>query len=82
MMATANMRERLVSKLDELNEEQIASLLSYVEAMQETTLPDTYDEDNDPSVGFISGPTDLATRAKQILRDEITPLSGWTQKKD
>jgi hypothetical protein len=82
MMATANMRERLVSKLDELNEEQIASLLSYVEAMQETSLPDSYDEDDDPSIGFISGPSDLATRAKQILRDEITPLSGWTQKKD
>jgi hypothetical protein len=82
MMATANMRERLVSKLDELNEEQIASLLSYVEAMQETALPDSYDEDNDPSIGFISGPSDLATRAKQILRDEITSLSGWTQKKD
>lgn len=82
MMATANMRERLVSKLDELNEEQIASLLSYVEAMQETTLSESYDEDNDPSIGFISGPSDLATRAKQILRDEITPLSGWTQKKD
>jgi hypothetical protein len=82
MMATANMRERLVSKLDELNEEQIASLLSYIEAMQETSLPDSYDEDDDPSIGFISGPSDLATRAKQILRDEITPLSGWTQKKD
>jgi hypothetical protein len=81
-MATANIRERLVNKLDELNEEQIATLLSYVEAMQETTLPESYDEANDPSVGFISGPTDLATRAKQILRDEITPLSGWTQKKD
>jgi hypothetical protein len=75
-------RERLINKLDELTDEQIASLLSYAEAMQATTLPDTYDEDSDPSIGFLTGTTDLATRAKQILRDEITPLSGWTQKKD
>ena len=41
-----------------------------------------YDEANDPSVGMFSGPTDLSRRARQILYDEITPRSGWTQKKD
>ena len=38
---------------------------------------------DDPSVGFLSGQIDFAARhAKQILYDEITALSGWTQKKD
>ena len=81
-MAMSTVRERLITKLDELSDEQVASLLSYAEAMQSTTLPDDYDEDNDPSIGFISGPTHLASRAKDILRDEITSRSGWTQKKD
>jgi len=81
-MDSPNVRERLLNKLDELNDEQIGALLSYAEAIQDTFLPDDYDEADDPSIGFIYGPTDLATRAKQILREEITPLSGWTQKKD
>jgi len=81
-MGTPTIREKLVSKLDELTDEQVASLLHYAEIMQSATLPPDYDEEQDPSIGFISGPTDLSVRAKQILRDEITALSGWTQKKD
>jgi hypothetical protein len=75
-------REELSAKLDELTDEQIAAVLRYVEAMQSTSLPADYDEANDPSIGFLSGPTDLSERAREILRKEITPLSGWTQKKD
>jgi hypothetical protein len=47
------------------------ALARYVEIMNSDTLPDDYDEDNDPSVGFLSGPTDLASRAKEILRAEF-----------
>jgi hypothetical protein len=81
-MQMPDVRERLITKIDELTDEQVASLLSYAESLQAVELPDDYDEENDPSIGFLSGPTDLANRAKQILREEITPLSGWTQKKD
>lgn len=77
-----NVREQLIAKLDELSDEQVAALLRYVEAMQTPSLPEDYDEATDPSVGFLSGPTDLSTRAKEILRTEITSRSGWTQKKD
>lgn len=78
----ASLREQVEKKLDAMSEEQLASVLSYAEAMLSTTLLSDYDEANDPSIGIIAGPTDLANRAKQILQDEITPLSGWTQKKD
>lgn len=81
-MNIPTVREQLVSKLDKLSDEQVASVLSYVEAIQSALLSDDYDEADDPSIGFLHGPTDLAMQAKQILRDEITPLSGWTQKKD
>jgi hypothetical protein len=78
----ATTRERLIAELDELNEEQIESLLSYAEALRSATLADDYDAKNDPTIGFLSGSTDVARRTKQILRDEITSRSGWTQKKD
>jgi hypothetical protein len=81
-MAVPNIRQQLESKLDALNEEQLTAILHYVEAMQSTSLPEDYDLANDPSVGFLSGPTDLGRRAKEILRNEITERSGWTQKKD
>lgn len=41
---------------------------------------DEYDEADDPAIGLLYGPTDLSTRAKEILREEIKPYSGWTQK--
>ena len=81
-MATSALREKVNHKLDELNEEQLAELLRYIEIMESNILPYDYNEDNDPTIGFLSGPTDLASRAKEILRDEITSRSGWTQKKD
>jgi hypothetical protein len=81
-MAIRELRQQVEAKLDELSEQELSAVLHYIEAMQSTSLPDDYDEANDPSVGFLSGPTDLARRAKEILRDEITMRSGWTQKKD
>ncbi len=80
-------REQLIAKLDELNEEQLQDTLLHIETLirhskqMPEALPDDYDPDKDPTIGFISGPTDLASRAKEILRAEIT-RSGWTQKKD
>jgi hypothetical protein len=77
-----NVREQLMAELDELSDQQVASLLSYAQVLRSASLPDDYDEANDPTIGFLSGSTDMARRSKQILRDEITARSGWTQKKD
>lgn len=81
-MAIPDVRERLNAKLDKMSDEEIAALLHYAEAMESITLPDDYNIENDPTVGMLSGPTDLARRAKEILRNDITARSGWTQKKD
>jgi len=65
-----------------MSDQQIASLLSYAQVLRSTTLPDDYDEGHDPTIGFLSGSTDVARRTKQILHDELTTRSGWTQKID
>jgi hypothetical protein len=71
-MVAFTAREQIINKLfNELTEEQIAGLLAYIEAMQSLTLPEDYDEDNDPSVGFFSGSPDLSIRAKTILQAEF-----------
>lgn len=81
-MSTPTIRERLIHKLFDMTDNQVESLLSYADAIQSDELPLDYDEANDPAIGFMSGSTDLAHRSKQILRDEISMRSGWTQKKD
>lgn len=81
-MSTPTIRERLIHKLFDMTDNQVESLLSYADAIQSDELPESYDEANDPAIGFMSGSTDLAHKSKQILRDEITARSGWTQKKD
>lgn len=81
-MTLLTIRERLISRILELTDEQAEDVLRYTNDIQPAELPADYDEDHDPSIGILTGPTDLASRAKQILRDEITPHSGWTQKKD
>ena len=80
-MDAPTMREKLINKiLNDLDDEQVNELFRYTETLQAFKLPDDYDEENDPTVGFFSGPPDLAERSEEILRDEITRRSGWTQK--
>ena len=81
-MTATTPRERLIARLDHLDDEQIESLISYADAITSTTLIGDYKAENDPTVGFLSGSTSLAQRAKEILRDEITSHGGWTQKHD
>ena len=81
-MSIPTIRERLIHKLFDMTDNQVASLLSYADTIQYEELPEDYDAANDPALGFMSGSTDLARQSKQILRDEITVRSGWTQKKD
>ncbi len=70
-MATPALREKVSRKLDQLNDEQLAELLRYIEIMESNVLPDDYDEDNDPSVGFFSGDPELASRTTEILSAEF-----------
>ncbi len=81
-MSIPTIRERLIHKLFDMTDNQVASLLTYADAIQSDELPADYDEANDPAIGFMSGSTNLAHQSKQILQEEITSRSGWTQKKD
>ncbi|MCI0349050.1 MAG: hypothetical protein L0Z53_06455 [Acidobacteriales bacterium] len=79
-------RESLVKRLDALTDAQVAALLQVVEAFEQTNGQgeplEEYDESKDPAIGFISGPTDFARRAEEILSEDIRPKSGWTQKEE
>jgi len=67
-----SVREELNSELDELTDEQIKTLLSYVKVMRNDDLPDDYDESKDPTIGgMISEIPNLAVRSKEILRAEF-----------
>lgn len=70
-MVTLTIRKQIQSKLDLLSDDQLAELLRYIEVMQSSVLPETYDEDNDPSVGFFSASPDYGSRAKEVLQAEF-----------
>ncbi len=42
--------------------------------------PMEYNEDDDPAIALISGPSDYSLRAEEILSAEIHEDSGWTHK--
>jgi hypothetical protein len=79
-MAVPNVRGQVIQKLDELTDEEVVAILEYMESLHPGL--EQNEQIDDPTVGMFSGPTDLSVRAKDILRDEITARSGWTQKKD
>ncbi len=71
-MDAPTIREKLINKiLNDLDDEQVGEVLRYTETLQSFKLPADYDEDNDPSVGFFTGPEDLAERSEEILREEF-----------
>ncbi len=74
-------RETLHQTIDKMTDEQVEEVWRFVQESTEFVMPfKDYDEANDLVIGLFSGPTDLSTTYKQILRDEIDPRSGWTQK--
>ena len=46
-------------------------VLAWLEGMASDRRFEAYDEANDPTIGMISGPTDLARQASDILRQEL-----------
>lgn len=67
-MAAPDIRQQLIAKLDNLSDEEMKALLRYIEAMQSTSLPDDYDEANDPAIGFFSADPEFASRTEEILQ--------------
>jgi len=70
-MVALPIRKQVQDKLSKLTDEQLAEVLRYIEVMESSVLPQDYDEDNDPSVGFFSAAPDYASRSKEILKAEF-----------
>jgi hypothetical protein len=70
-MSAQTIREQLIAKVLTLTDEQASAILQFAQTLEADSLPDDYDPAQDPIVGFISGPTDLAERSKEILRSEF-----------
>lgn len=74
-MVALPIREKIVAELDKLSDEQAIVVLEFIQSVKEDeitdrTLAEDEDED-DPLVGFITGPTDMAERTKEILKAEF-----------
>lgn len=66
----ANPREELIAYLAKLSDQEVGKLLKFAQSLHDEEILDLspdYDPDNDPSVGFFSGPPDLAEKAEEIL---------------
>ncbi len=71
-----NMRELLIAKLDELSEQDIADLVQRADDLQKkrrerefpkAVLAPHQNPNKDPLVGFLTGPTDAASRIEELL---------------
>src|SRR5687767_1948345 len=69
-MSAHPLPEELIAELQNLTDEQLNALREVIREIEYSRRP-PYDPDNDPTIGLISGPTDLAARAKDILRAEF-----------
>jgi hypothetical protein len=73
--------DHLFHRLQRAARQRNTDVSLFLETMVEEYLgDDQYSEEEDPAIGFLSGPTDLSTKAKAILHEEVTEYSGWTQK--
>ncbi|MEZ4671089.1 MAG: hypothetical protein R3E39_24555 [Anaerolineae bacterium] len=70
-MVALPVREIIERKLNNLTEDQLTNVLHYIEVMELPGQLVKDDNDDDPLVGFISGPTDLAERTEDILWAEF-----------
>jgi hypothetical protein len=69
-MSALPIRKKIEAELDELSEPQAVAVLEFIRAVkQEHRIVGAVEDD--PLVGFISGPTDMAERTEEILRSEF-----------
>jgi hypothetical protein len=69
---TANpIREKIMAQLDDLSDEQATAVLEFIESVKDSESIVADDLENDPLVGFISGPTDMAEHTEELLKREF-----------
>jgi hypothetical protein len=76
-------RERVIQDLFRLSSEQVEALRGMIQSMLGESQDETeYDESKDGTIGIISGPTDFARRAEEIIAEDVARRGSWTQKED
>jgi hypothetical protein len=69
-MTALPIRKEIEAELDALSEQQAVVVLEFIRAVkQEHPIVEAIEDD--PLVGFISGPTNMAERTEEILRSEF-----------
>jgi len=94
-MTTSNLKTQIIGQLDQLSPKLLNTVHDFVSFLVAQSKPSTKNSvaelsvekvptataiDDDPIVGLIKGPSDLATNAEEILTQEIKPVSGWSCK--
>jgi hypothetical protein len=73
--------DRLTTVARQRGESPESLVTEAVSLFLDTGWPELYEPGPDPLVGLFAGSSDLATRAEEILEQEITEKSGWTWKR-
>ncbi len=70
-MSALPIREAVIARLQDLSDEQVEEVLEFINEVQSERIIATEPEEDDPAIGFFSGPSDFAARSKEILRREF-----------
>jgi hypothetical protein len=72
VMSALPIREKIAAELESLSDEQAIAVLEFIHSVKDDTIDTSAgDDEPDPLVGFISGPTDMAERTEDILKAEF-----------
>lgn len=83
-MTTSNLKTQIISQLDQLPPKLLGTVNDFVAFLvtrsksSATEFSTATAIEDDPIVGMIKGPSDLATNAEEILKQEIQSGSGWS----
>lgn len=70
-MSALPIRQAIITRLDELTEDEAAAVLDFIESLQLKRDEAEHDAPHDPLAGFFEGPSDLAERSEEILHQEF-----------
>ena len=68
-------REKLIARVGEMTDEQVEAFLKLATLIGSEPEDAPYDEDNDPTIGFMSASPDFASTSSDVLRRELYGIS-------
>jgi hypothetical protein len=70
-MSALPIRDKIIIELNDLSDEQAITVFEFIQSVKDVPEVTELDTEDDPLVGFISGPTDMAERTEEILKAEF-----------